>query len=240
MPRKRERRQQPGAVHYTAPAETHEYEKDDKKGYKNNFLTARTPGQKEYIRTVVENDVTLCTGPPGTGKTHIACGLAVERMRWGEIDKIILTRPTGRMESDIGYLPGGIQEKLGPALRPLFDELACFCEYDLIKQWMDMGKLEIVPLSAMRGRTFKFAFVILDEAQNASYADLKMFLTRFGQGSTVIASGDLKQTDLPAGDCGALAAVIDRLHDLDGVGIATLSHEDVVRHKLTSAIDRRL
>ena len=224
-----ERHQQKGAVH-----------EPPKQGYKDTKLVAKTIGQKRFIRTIVQNDVTICTGPPGTGKTHVACGLASTALKKGYVEKIILSRPVGTIESDIGYLPGGIRDKLGPYLVPLFDELNCYMSHQLIKQLMDTNILEIVPLSAMRGRTFRDSFVVLDEAQNATYADLKMFLTRFGQGSKVVASGDLKQTDLTGGDHDALAAVIDRVHHLDGVGISHLSHDDVVRHKLTSAFDKVL
>lgn len=233
--RKLERRQKPGAVH-----EPVRHERDNSQGYKDQRLVAKTRGQKEFIRTICTNDVTICTGPPGTGKTHVACGLAAQAMRQGLVEKIILCRPTGQIEGDIGYLPGGIREKLGPYLIPLFDELSYYMTYELIKHFMDVGRIEIVPLSAMRGRTFKDCYVVLDEAQNATYKDLKMFLTRFGDNSKVVASGDLGQSDLSAKDCGALSSVIDRVCDLDGVGIYRLTHSDVVRHPLTSAFDQVL
>jgi phosphate starvation-inducible PhoH-like protein len=209
-------------------------------GYKDQRLVAKTPGQKEFIKTICSHDVTICTGPPGTGKTHIACGLAAQAMRHKLVEKIILCRPTGQIEGDIGFLPGGIREKLGPYLVPLFDELSCYMSYELIKHLMDVGRLEIVPLSAMRGRTFKDCYVVLDEAQNATYKDLKMFFTRFGHNSKVIASGDIHQSDLSSKDSGSLSSVIDRVHHIEGVGICHLNYSDVVRHPLTSAFDQVL
>lgn len=228
-----ERRQQAGVIHEPLRKEEHQ-------GYKDRPLRALTHGQKEFLRTIAEHDVTICTGPPGCGKTHIACGMAAQFLRHNEIEKIVLCRPVGGVEKEIGYLPGGIREKLGPYLIPLFDELSCYLTYEFIKNLMDVGRLEIVPLAALQGRTFKDSFVVLDEAQNASYEDLKMFFTRFGEGSTVVASGDIKQKVKHVDHQGSLSAAIDRLYDLEGVGICHLTYDDVVRHELTSEIDRRM
>lgn len=236
MRKKIERRQKPGANHCGDIKSDH----DPDHFYRDNVLVARSYGQKEYIRTVVKNHITICTGPPGCGKTHIACGLAVEAMRRGHIEKIILCRPVGTVEKEIGYLPGDIQSKLDPYLRPLFDELAQYLTFEAIKHFISVKRLEIVPLSAMRGRTFKDSFIVLDEAQNATYNELKMFLTRFGDGSRAVASGDLRQSDLSNSDYGALSTVIDKIHHLDGIGICHLGHDDVVRHRLTSEIDKEL
>lgn len=243
--RKLERRQKSGAVHYKKDDNfVHkpdaEMEVDKASGYKDVRLIAKTIGQREFIQTICQNDVTICTGPPGTGKTHIACGLAAQAMRQGLVEKIILSRPVGSVEQSIGFLPGGIRDKLAPYLVPLFDELSVYMSFEFIKHLMDVGRLEIVPLSAMRGRTFKNSYVVLDEAQNATYKDLKMFLTRFGEGSRVIASGDLNQSDLDHRDAGSLSHVIDRIHNIPGVGVCHLTHSDVVRHPLTSAIDQVL
>lgn len=229
-----ERRQMAGAIH--EPIKPNH----DEHGFKDNPLTGKTPGQKYYLRTIARSDVTICTGPPGTGKTHIACGIAAQYLRSHDVEKIVLCRPVGGIEREIGYLPGGIREKLGPYLVPLFDELSNYLTYEYIKHLMDVGRLEIVPLSALQGRTFKDCFVVLDEAQNAAYSDLKMFFTRFGEGSKVVASGDIRQKVSHVENEGSLAAVIDRCYDLEGVGVCHLDYDDVVRHPLTSEFDRRL
>lgn len=234
-----ERRQQPGAVH-NKPSEELKDENLPDHFFTRKRLVARSYGQKDYIRTIIKNHITICTGPPGCGKTHIACGLAVEALRKGFVRKLVLSRPVGTVEKDIGYLPGDINSKMDPYLRPLFDELAQYLTYEAIKHLTSTKQLEIVPLSAMRGRTFKDSFIVLDEAQNATYKELKMFLTRFGEGSKAVASGDIRQSDLVGDNTDALSTVIDRLHHLHGVGISHLGYDDVVRHRLTSEIDKEL
>lgn len=210
------------------------------RGYKSEHLSAKTPNQREYMRAVRNSDVTLAHGPPGTGKTHIAMGLAVQMMRAKEIEKIVVCRPVVPVGRDIGYLPGGIEEKLGPYLRPLFDELEVYCEKSLLKIWMDTSRLEICPISAMRGRTFRNSFVVLDEAQNATHEELRMFFTRFGFGSKVVATGDLNQSDLPRPIRGGFRHAISKLEGLDGLRVVELFGSDIVRHRLTSEIDQRL
>jgi len=242
--RKQARQNQRGASHasYAAPHErtSEAYDSMVARGYKNEHLSAKTPNQREYMRAIRNNDVVLAHGPPGTGKTHIATGIAVQMIRAKEIEKIIVCRPVVPVGRDIGFLPGGIEEKLGPYLRPLFDELEVYCEKSLLKIWMDSGKLEICPLAAMRGRTFKNACIVLDEAQNATRKELKMFFTRFGFGSKVIAVGDLNQSDLHYEDEGGFGEAIGLLRGLEGLQIVELTSSDIVRHKLTSEIDKRL
>jgi phosphate starvation-inducible PhoH-like protein len=236
--RKQSRQNKPGAMHFQYPtAEMHD--PMVARGYKTERLVALTANQREYMRAVKNNDVVIAYGPPGTGKTHIAMGLAVQMIRAKEIEKIIVTRPVVPVGRDIGYLPGGIEEKLGPYLRPLFDELEVYCEKSLLKIWMDTGKLEICPISAMRGRTFRNACVVLDEAQNATFEELRMFFTRFGSGSKVIATGDPNQSDLPRGMRGGFSHAIDILNGVEGLQIMELLGCDIVRHAMTSEIDSR-
>jgi len=209
-------------------------------GYKPRKLNPRTENQGDYKHAIQDNDIVLCYGPAGTGKTHIAAGVAVQYMRTAQIQKIIICRPVVGVGKDIGYLPGSMEDKVGPYLVPLFDELSYYCENSLLKRWADEGSLEIVPLSMMRGRTFNDAFIILDEAQNASMMELRMLLTRLGKGSTMVVSGDTNQSDLPKGQAGAFSKVIDRLEGLRDVEVVELTTSDIVRHPLIGQIEARL
>lgn len=209
-------------------------------GFKPKTLTARSENQREYIKTIRANDITLCHGPAGTGKTHIAIGMAVKALKNHEIEKIVLCRPAVDSGASIGYLPGTMEEKIGPYLVPLFDELSVYVEKKLIMAWQEHNKLEIVPLSLMRGRTFANSFVILDEAQNATMPEMRMLLTRIGMNSKMVIVGDLFQTDLPDGQRGAFGACIEKLNGIEGVGVATLSSEDIIRHRLIAQIEQRL
>jgi phosphate starvation-inducible PhoH-like protein len=196
--------------------------------------------QKRYVKTILANDITLCHGPAGTGKTHIAVGMAVSALRQNLIERIVLCRPAVDSGTSIGYLPGTMEEKIGPYLVPLYDELAYYVEIKTIKAWQEHGVLEIVPLSLMRGRTFNNSFVILDEAQNATFSEIRMFLTRIGMNSKMILVGDLFQTDLPVHARGAFKDAIESLEGIEGVGICSLSAEDIVRHRLIAQIEERL
>lgn len=213
----------------------------NRSGFKPRALTARTPNQKTYIQTIVGNDITLCHGPAGTGKTHVACGLAVQMLKKGEIERICIARPIVGTGRDMGFLPGTMEEKIGPYLVPLFDELSYYLEAAKIKQMLADEILRIVPLSMMRGRTFNDSFIILDEAQNATLHELKMLLTRIGEGTKMVLSGDLYQSDLEPRDQGAFNAVVNSLRTVSsGIGVVSLTDADIVRHPLIAEISRRL
>jgi phosphate starvation-inducible PhoH-like protein len=186
------------------------------------------------------NDITFAEGPAGSGKTHIAVGMAVSMLRDNQVQRIILTRPAIESGSSLGYLPGTLEEKMNPYLRPLYDELEKFMEGKLIKAWMEHNTLEICPLSYMRGRTLDNAFIILDEAQNALPRELKMALTRIGINSKMVITGDTAQSDLNPQDQGGMERCMDRLEDINGVAVAELTEADIVRHGLIAQIEARL
>jgi phosphate starvation-inducible PhoH-like protein len=209
-------------------------------GFKPRSVTARSYNQKAYIKAIAANDITFCYGPAGSGKTHIAVGMAVQAMRHHDVERIAITRPTVAVGNDIGYLPGTMEEKVSPYLVPLFDELSYYCEQSLMKRWLAEKKLEIVPLTMMRGRTFNDTFVILDEAQNATMGELRMFLTRIGANATMVLVGDIHQSDLHRDLQGSFEFCIERLGNIEGIGICELQAEDIVRHRLISTIENRL
>lgn len=215
-------------------------EKSASSGYKPIKIVARSEHQAQYINSIKNHDLVLCHGPAGTGKTHLAAGMAVKMMKSNTVEKIVLCRPVVGVGKDIGFLPGTKEEKVGPYLTPLFDELGYYCENSLIKEWTDQGKLEIVPLSMMRGRTFNDCFVILDEAQNASEMELRMLMTRLGVGSTMVLAGDLNQSDLPRDQRGAFKKVVEALESVEEIGVVKLTMEDIVRHPLIGVIESLL
>lgn len=208
-------------------------------GFKRRPLVARSPNQKIYIRKIAESDITLAHGPAGSGKTHCAVGAAIHALRKGQTEKIILTRPAVELGNDIGYLPGTMLEKMSPYIRPFFDELSYYCELSKIKHMLDIeiGQLEVVPLSMMRGRTFNDAFILLDEAQNCSRNELRMCMTRIGANSKMIITGDLLQSDLHPKDRGGFKFCIDNMHDIDGVSSVALHAEDIVRNSIIADIE---
>lgn len=207
-------------------------------GFKPRSLEARTPNQKEYILSVVHNDITFCFGPAGTGKTHVAAGMAVQMLKRKEIERIIVCRPVVSVGKDIGFLPGTLQDKISPYLIPLFDEFSYYLERQKLRELVAEQVIEMVPLSMMRGRTFNDSFIILDEAQNASYSEIRMLLTRIGQDSTLVLSGDLRQSDLPVEQQGSLEEIGNKIRHLRGIGMIELTEEDVVRHSLIAQIER--
>ena len=196
-------------------------------------VSGRTPNQKTYIRSINEFEITFCHGPAGSGKTHIAAGMAAWMLAKEKIEKIALCRPVVSVGQDIGFLPGTADEKVGPYLAPLFDELGHYFPLYDINQMMSTKQIEIVPLSMMRGRTFNDCFVILDEAQNATKDELRMFLTRVGQNCKMVLAGDSSQSDMPGR---AFEQVTHALSNLDEIGCVRLTYKDIVRNSLITKI----
>ena len=199
-------------------------------------IKAKSAGQQNYLETMRRHDVTFGIGAAGTGKTFLAVAMAVYYLRVKEVRKIILTRPAVEAGERLGFLPGDMQEKVDPYLRPLYDALKEICGFDLYQKFFNRGVIEIAPLAYMRGRTLSDAFIILDEAQNTTSKQMKMFLTRLGFGSRMVITGDLSQIDLPRGVQSGLAEAVEILRSVKGVGIAELTSADVVRHEVVSRI----
>jgi len=205
-----------------------------------NRLKPRTDNQKEYIRTLAENTVTFCQGVAGSGKTHIAIGMAIEYLLEDKVKKIIITRPVVESGEKIGYLPGTAEEKLHPYLLPLLDEVNHFIPSSYYTSLKTNNKIEIVPLGLMRGRNFHNAFIVADECQNASYDQLKMLLTRIGRESKMILTGDTSQSDLHRHMQGGFYDMISALEGIDGIGVSRLDHSDIVRNPIIGKIISRL
>jgi phosphate starvation-inducible protein PhoH and related proteins len=200
------------------------------------YLRPRTDGQGRYVQALRENDVTICIGPAGTGKTFLAVGMAVTLLRQGAVKKIVLVRPAVEAGERLGFLPGDLVAKINPYLRPLLDALNDLIDYEQVKKYMENEVIEIVPLAYMRGRTLNNACIILDEGQNASVSQMKMFLTRMGMNSKIIVTGDITQTDLPPT---LKSGLIDAMHRLKGIprlAIVQLDESDIVRHALVQQI----
>ena len=196
----------------------------------------RSPGQAAYMELLAKHEMVFGIGPAGTGKTFLAVAQAVGMLTEGRVDRIVLSRPAVEAGERLGFLPGDLKEKVDPYLRPLYDALGDMMPGDMLKKRMETGEIEVAPLAFMRGRTLKHAFVILDEAQNTTPVQMKMFLTRMGEGTRMVIAGDLSQIDLPAGARSGLRDALDTLEGLPGIGVCRFDKRDVVRHPLVARI----
>ncbi len=203
---------------------------------KKDVIKAKTPNQVTYWKAVRENDICFAIGPAGTGKTYLAVAFAVASLKKGAVRKIVLARPAVEAGESLGFLPGDFKEKIDPYLRPLYDALEEMIPGEQLKNYLEKGIVEIVPLAFMRGRTLNNAYVILDEAQNATAMQMKMFLTRLGPNSKAIITGDITQIDLPSYSQSGLVQVKEILKNVDGVAFIYFEKVDVVRHKLVKDI----
>ncbi len=203
---------------------------------KGQTIRPKTEGQARYIKAIRDNDLVFCIGPAGTGKTYLAVSLALSTMKDGYLKKIILARPAVEAGERLGFLPGDIQAKVNPYLRPLYDALADMIEVGQVKKYIENDLIEVLPLAFMRGRTLNDSFIILDEAQNCTVKQMKTFLTRFGIRTKVVVTGDITQVDLPSGQKSGLIDVQERLKGVSGVDFVYLSRKDIVRHRLVRDI----
>ena len=199
-------------------------------------VMARTPNQHKLVEAIKENDMVFAVGPAGTGKTYTAVAMAVRALKDKRVKKIILTRPAVEAGENLGFLPGDLKEKLDPYLQPLYDALTDMLPYDKVAEHMEKGVIEVAPLAFMRGRTLDKAFVILDEAQNSSIPQMKMFLTRMGRDAKFIITGDESQVDLPNKQKSGLAHALKALNNVDGISTIRLKGVDVMRHRLVRTI----
>ncbi|MFQ5591051.1 MAG: PhoH family protein [Phycisphaerae bacterium] len=199
-------------------------------------IAPKSPGQQEYVETICNNDLTFCLGPAGTGKTYLAVAVAVSMLKRNQIQRIVLVRPAVEAGEKLGYLPGDLQAKVNPYLRPLFDAMHDMMAFDQIRRFIHNDVVEVVPLAFMRGRTLNHSAIILDEAQNATAAQMLMFLTRLGQHSKMIVTGDDSQSDLESGEPRGLVDAVSRLNGIPGVGVVRLERCDIVRHALVQAV----
>ena len=204
--------------------------------YKGKPVKCRTAGQRRYIEAIRKNTVVLGIGPAGTGKTYLAVAMAVKAFKNKEVSRIILTRPAVEAGEKLGFLPGDLQSKVDPYLRPLYDALYDMLGMETYQNLFERGVIEVAPLAYMRGRTLNEAFIILDEGQNTSREQMKMFLTRLGFGSRMIVTGDITQVDLPDGKPSGLVEAVRVLRGVDDIAIVELTHKDVVRHELVQSI----
>jgi phosphate starvation-inducible PhoH-like protein len=196
----------------------------------------RTDGQGRYVQSLKTHDVVLCVGPAGTGKTYLAVGWAVSLLRTAQVKKIVLVRPAVEAGERLGFLPGDLVAKINPYLRPLFDALNDIMEVETVKRYLEADVIEILPLAYMRGRTLNNACIILDEGQNATVAQMKMFLTRMGHNSKIVVTGDTTQIDLPKTTRSGLVDAVHRLREVEGIGVVHLDNADIVRNPIVTRI----
>ena len=206
--------------------------------YRGRQVKCKTLGQKQYVEAIKANTCTFAVGPAGTGKTYLAIAMAVVALKNKDVERIILTRPAVEAGEKLGFLPGDLQQKVDPYLRPLYDALNDMMGAESYQRLLERGAVEVAPLAYMRGRTLNDAFIILDEAQNTTTEQMKMFLTRMGMGSKMIITGDVTQIDLPAGKRSGLVEALEVLKGVEDIGMVRLTHRDVVRHELVQAIVR--
>jgi phosphate starvation-inducible PhoH-like protein len=203
---------------------------------KGRPIIAKTEGQQAYLDAVAHNDLTFCLGPAGTGKTYLAVAVAASMLKHGQAKRIVLARPAVEAGERLGFLPGDLQAKVNPYLRPLFDALHDMMDYEQVKRFMVNDVIEVIPLAFMRGRTLNDAIIILDEAQNTTPSQMLMFLTRLGNGSKMIITGDATQIDLPGGTRSGLVDAVSKLRGIKGIATVELSRSDIVRHRLVQNI----
>jgi phosphate starvation-inducible PhoH-like protein len=199
-------------------------------------ITPRTPGQAAYVQTVKENELVFCIGPAGCGKTYLAVAMALHALRLEQVKKIVLVRPAVEAGEKLGFLPGDLLAKVNPFLRPLLDALHDMLDHEQVTRYMERDVIEIVPLAFMRGRTLNNTFIILDEGQNTTITQMKMFLTRMGQGSRIVVTGDITQIDLPPLVISGLTDAVERLSEIQGIAVSRLTGKDIVRHRLVKEI----
>lgn len=204
--------------------------------YGGRTIRPKTAGQARYCEAMRDHEIVFCAGPAGTGKTYLAAACAVEALRLGRARKIVLARPAVEAGENLGFLPGDLAEKINPYLRPLFDALSDMTQADMLRQFIEDSRVELAPLAYMRGRTLNDAYIILDEAQNTTVSQMKMFLTRMGFGSRVVVCGDASQSDLSKRVKNGLVDAFERLGNVDGIKFLTLGRSDVVRHPLVQRI----
>lgn len=204
--------------------------------YRGKQVKCKTLGQRQYVQSIKDHLMAFAIGPAGTGKTYLAIAMAFVALKNKEVERIILTRPAVEAGEKLGFLPGDLAQKVDPYLRPLYDALHDMMGVEAYERLVERGTIEVAPLAYMRGRTLNDSFIILDEAQNTTSEQMKMFLTRMGMGSHVIITGDITQIDLPAGRKSGLVEALEVLKDVEGIGISYLTHRDVVRHELVQAI----